>query len=183
MIPSAFVVLDRLPLTANGKVDRAALPAPEPPGAAGRVAPQTPAQVRIAAAWAQVLDDTDVGLDDDFFALGGDSFKAVRAVRAIDPQLRVIDLFTHPTVRELAAHLDDGGGATGLLHRLAGPAAATLTVVCVPYGGGSAAAYGPLAKELAQRMPGAAVLAVELPGHDPARPDEPALPCRRSSTG
>ncbi|MGI5183219.1 non-ribosomal peptide synthetase/MFS transporter [Dactylosporangium sp. CA-152071] len=176
MVPSAFVALDRLPLTANGKVDRAALPAPAAPAAATRVAPSTPTQVRVAAAWAQVLDDADPGLDDDFFALGGDSFKAVRAVRAIDPQLRVIDLFTHPTVRELAAYLDGDTGSSGLLHRLAGPATGTLTVVCVPYGGGSAAAYGPLATELAQRVPGAAVLAVELPGHDPARPDEPPLP-------
>ncbi|MET7419404.1 amino acid adenylation domain-containing protein [Dactylosporangium sp. NPDC005555] len=176
MVPSAFVVLDRLPLTANGKVDRAALPAPAPPGAATRVAPGTPAQERVAAAWTEVLDGVEVGLDDDFFALGGDSFKAVRAVRAIDPGLRVIDLFTRPTVRELAAFLDGGTGSAGILHRLAGPATATLQVVCIPYGGGSAAAYGPLATELAQRLPGAAVLAVELPGHDPARPGEPALP-------
>ncbi|WP_433603876.1 non-ribosomal peptide synthetase/MFS transporter [Dactylosporangium sp. CA-139114] len=176
MVPSAFVVLDRLPLTANGKVDRTALPAPQPPGAATRVAPESPTQLRVAAAWAEVLDGAEIGLDDDFFALGGDSFKAVRAVRAIDPQLRVIDLFTRPTVRELAAYLDGDTGSTGLLHRLAGPADATLTVVCVPYGGGSAAAYGPLATELAQRLPGAAVLAIELPGHDPARPDEPPMP-------
>jgi amino acid adenylation domain-containing protein len=176
MVPSALVVLDVLPLTANGKVDRAALPAPAPPGAATRVAPETPTQLRIAAAWAQVLDGAEIGLDDDFFALGGDSFKAVRTIRAIDPQLRVIDLFTRPTVRELAAYLDGDGGPAGLLHRLAGPATATLNVVCVPYGGGSAAAYGPLATELAQQIPGAAVLAIELPGHDPARPDEPALP-------
>ncbi|WP_433200471.1 non-ribosomal peptide synthetase/MFS transporter [Dactylosporangium sp. CS-047395] len=176
MVPSAFVVLDRLPLTANGKVDRTALPAPQPPGAATRVAPETPTQLRVAAAWAEVLDGAEIGLDDDFFALGGDSFKAVRAVRAIDPQLRVIDLFTRPTVRELAAYLDGDTGSTGLLHRLAGPADATLSVVCVPYGGGSAAAYGPLATELAARLPGAAVLAIELPGHDPARPDEPPLP-------
>ncbi|MEJ3750068.1 MFS transporter [Actinomycetes bacterium KLBMP 9797] len=186
MVPSALVVLDALPLTANGKVDRAALPAPAPPGAATRVAPETPTQLRIAAVWAEVLDGVAVGLDDDFFALGGDSFQAVRAVRAIDPQLRVIDLFTRPTVRELATYLDgaaldgaalDGdGGPARLLHRLAGPATATLNVVCVPYGGGSAAAYGPLATQLAQRLPGAAVLAIELPGHDPARPDEPTLP-------
>jgi surfactin synthase thioesterase subunit/MFS family permease len=176
MVPSALVVLDALPLTANGKVDRAALPAPAPPGAATRVAPETPTQLRIAAVWSDILDGVDVGLDDDFFALGGDSFKAVRAVRVIDPRLRVIDLFTRPTVRELAAHLDGDGGPAGLLHRLAGPATATLNVVCVPYGGGSAAAYGPLATELARRLPGAAVLAVELPGHDPARPDEPTLP-------
>ncbi|MFC4117735.1 non-ribosomal peptide synthetase/MFS transporter [Nonomuraea zeae] len=176
MVPPAIVVMDSLPLTPLGKVDRAALPVPEVAAAAGRVAPSTPAEVRIAAIWASVLGSDDFGVDDDFFALGGDSFMAVRAVREIDPALRVIDLFTRPTVRELAAHLDAGdGSAAGLLHRLAGPATATRTVLCVPYGGGSAAAFGPLATELAARHPGTAVLAVELPGHDPARPDEPML--------
>ncbi|GAA1622118.1 non-ribosomal peptide synthetase/MFS transporter [Catellatospora bangladeshensis] len=176
MVPAAITPLAALPLTANGKVDRAALPEPAPPAAANGVPPSTPMEQRVAAAWAQVLECGEFGVDDDFFALGGDSFKAVRAVRAIDPQLRVIDLFTRPTVRELAAHLDGGARPGGLLHRLAGPATAALTVVCVPYGGGSAAAYGPFATELAQRMPDTAVLAVELPGHDPARPDEPQLP-------
>ncbi|MGY0465991.1 non-ribosomal peptide synthetase/MFS transporter [Kitasatospora sp. cg17-2] len=199
MVPSAIVVLPALPLNPNGKVDRAALPAPEPAASTEHVAPSTPTELRVARAWAQVLElgtpdgtDTDtgtgpgtgIGIDDDFFALGGDSFRAVRAVRAIDPTLRVIDLFTRPTVRELAAFLDAAGadgpdGERRLLHRLAGPPPGrrpTVTVVCVPYGGGSAAAYGPLATELAAAMPGAAVLAVELPGHDPARPDEPLLP-------
>ncbi|MEU1289250.1 amino acid adenylation domain-containing protein [Kitasatospora sp. NPDC005856] len=187
MVPSAIVVLPALPLNPNGKVDRSALPAPEPAASTEHIAPGTPTEVRVAHVWAQVLDlDTadGIGIDDDFFALGGDSFRAVRAVRAIDPTLRVIDLFTRPTVRELAAFLDaaaaDGpDGERRLLHRLAGPPPGrlpTVTVVCLPYGGGSAAAYGPLATELATAIPGAAVLAVELPGHDPARPDEPLLP-------
>ncbi|MEV6977531.1 amino acid adenylation domain-containing protein [Kitasatospora sp. NPDC093806] len=187
LVPSAIVVLPVLPLTPNGKVDRAALPAPEPAAAGERIAPSTPTELRVAQAWAQVLEPgaaDGIGVDDDFFALGGDSFRAVRAVRAIDPALRVIDLFTRPTVRELAAFLDAAGadgpdGGRGLLHRLAGPPPGrvpTVTVVCVPYGGGSAASYGPLAGELAAAVPGAAVLAVELPGHDPARPDEPLLP-------
>ncbi|MDY0811383.1 non-ribosomal peptide synthetase [Kitasatospora purpeofusca] len=205
MVPSAIVVLPALPLNPNGKVDRSALPAPEPTAGTEHIAPSTPTELRVARAWAQVLDPgaadrtsngtgtgistststgTGIGIDDDFFALGGDSFRAVRAVRAIDPTLRVIDLFTRPTVRELAAFLDaaEAGGPDGerrLLHRLAGPPPGrlpTVTVVCLPYGGGSAAAYGPLATELAGAIPGAAVLAVEPPGHDPARPDEPLLP-------
>ncbi|MFJ8431194.1 amino acid adenylation domain-containing protein [Kitasatospora sp. NPDC094019] len=187
MVPSAVVVLPALPLNPNGKVDRSALPAPEPAPAAERTAPGTPTELRVARAWARVLEPgaaDGLGVDDDFFALGGDSFRAVRAVRAIDPTLRVIDLFTRPTVRELAAFLDaaEAGGPEGerrLLHRLAGPPPGrppTVTVVCLPYGGGSAAAYGPLAAGLAAAIPGAAVLAVELPGHDPARPDEPLLP-------
>ncbi|MEU7986293.1 amino acid adenylation domain-containing protein [Streptosporangium canum] len=177
MVPSAIVVLDELPLTPLGKVDRARLPVPEAAPAAERVAPSTPTEVRIAAVWADVLGVADVGVDDDFFTLGGDSFRAVRAVREIDPALRVIDLFTRPTVRELAAHLDGGAEApAGLLHRLAGPRTASRTVVCLPYGGGSAAAYQPLATALARTSPTTAVLAVELPGHDPARPDEAMLP-------
>ncbi|MEV4187943.1 amino acid adenylation domain-containing protein, partial [Streptosporangium canum] len=176
MVPPAIVVLDELPLTPLGKVDRARLPIPEAAPAAERVAPSTPTEVRIAAVWADILD-VEVGVDDDFFALGGDSFRAVRAVREIDPSLRVIDLFTRPTVRELAAHLDGGAEApAGLLHRLAGPRTASRTVVCLPYGGGSAAAYQPLATALARTSPTTAVLAVELPGHDPARPDEAMLP-------
>ncbi|MFD1495207.1 amino acid adenylation domain-containing protein, partial [Streptosporangium lutulentum] len=176
MVPSAIVVLDELPLTPLGKVDRTRLPAPEATPAAERVAPSTPAELRIAAVWASILEVEDVGVDDDFFALGGDSFRAVRAVREIDPALRVIDLFTRPTIRELAAHLDGGAEApAGLLHRLAGPRVATRTLVCLPYGGGTAAAYRPLVAELARTSPTTAVLAVELPGHDPARPNEAML--------
>jgi amino acid adenylation domain-containing protein len=173
MVPAAFCVLDRLPLNPNGKLDRAALPAPQ--RAEGeRVPPATPTEQRVADAWAAVLKVEDVGAEDDFFALGGDSFAAVRTVKAIDAGLRVIDLFTRPTVRELAAYLDarDGTAEVGLLHRLSGPprgTAPSASLVCVPYGGGSAAAFGPVA----QALPGhVEVLAVELPGHDAARPDE-----------
>ncbi|MEV6859906.1 amino acid adenylation domain-containing protein [Streptosporangium subroseum] len=176
MVPPVIVILDELPLTPLGKVDRARLPIPEAAPAAERVAPSTPAELRIAAVWEDILGVEDVGVDDDFFALGGDSFRAVRAVREIDPALRVIDLFTRPTIRELAAHLDGGAEApAGLLHRLAGPRVASRTLVCLPYGGGSAAAYRPLVAELARTSPTTAVLAVELPGHDPARPDESLL--------
>ncbi|WP_371783796.1 non-ribosomal peptide synthetase/MFS transporter [Streptosporangium subroseum] len=176
MVPPVIVILDELPLTPLGKVDRARLPIPEAAPAAERVAPSTPSELRIAAVWESILGVEDVGVDDDFFALGGDSFRAVRAVREIDPALRVIDLFTRPTIRELAAHLDGGAEApAGLLHRLAGPRVATRTLVCLPYGGGSAAAYRPLVAELARTSPTTAVLAVELPGHDPARPDEALL--------
>ncbi|WNM39241.1 amino acid adenylation domain-containing protein [Micromonospora halotolerans] len=143
-------------------------------------APGTPSELRVAAVWAEVLDVADFGVDDDFFALGGHSFTAVRAVRLLDERLRVIDLFLHPTVRQLAAYLDAGAGQqageAGLLHRLSpartdGPP--DVTLICVPYGGGSAAVFQPLANELAAG-PGIAieVRAVELPGHDAARPDE-----------
>ncbi|MGW1893342.1 non-ribosomal peptide synthase/polyketide synthase [Streptomyces sp. NPDC002004] len=114
MVPAAYVPVPALPLTANGKLDRRALPAPGPDGfAAGtdRTPPRTPAERLVAAAWADVLDTGDVGAGDDFFALGGDSILAVRVtsrLRAafgteVSPRL----LFTHPTVSALAAALGD----------------------------------------------------------------------------
>ncbi|MFE6664953.1 amino acid adenylation domain-containing protein [Streptomyces sp. NPDC057697] len=178
MVPSALVPLPEIPLTPNGKVDRTALPLPETSPNHRGTAPRSAAERHVAAAWCEVLElpGQDLDIDADFFALGGDSFSALRAARLIGPDLRVVSLFTHPTVRELAALLDDPASAgTGLLQRLAGPPPGTpprATVVCLPYGGGSAASYQPLAHELAARRPDLQVLAVELPGHDPARADE-----------
>ncbi|MET7332199.1 amino acid adenylation domain-containing protein [Nonomuraea sp. NPDC005650] len=176
MVPAQFVVLDRLPLNPNGKVDRAALPEPRPEAAAF-VPPDTPGEELVARVWAEVLGVAEVGANDDFFALGGDSFAAVRAVKEIGRGLRVIDLFTRPTVAELAAFLDrellGGEVGGGLLHRLGGGRTSEFTLVCVPYGGGSAAVYQPLARALGERVE---VLAAELPGHDPARPEETPLP-------
>ncbi|AGM05507.1 non-ribosomal peptide synthetase/MFS transporter [Amycolatopsis keratiniphila] len=150
--------------------------APNPVPVTGSRAPETPTEHRVAQVWAQVLDVSEVRADDDFFALGGHSFTAVRAVRLIDERLRVIDLFLHPTVRELAAHLDAGRETDDgrLLHRLSPTRTGTpdVTLVCVPYGGGSAAVFQPLATELAAAAPEIDLLAVELPGHDVARPDE-----------
>ncbi len=74
MVPAAWVLLDRLPLTANGKVDRAALPAPEERGEGGAyVAPRSPVEEVLAGIWEEVLELQRVGVEDDFFALGGHS--------------------------------------------------------------------------------------------------------------
>ncbi|MFJ9151297.1 amino acid adenylation domain-containing protein [Streptomyces sp. NPDC102270] len=124
MVPAALVVLDRLPLTVNGKLDRAALPAPR----AGRPAaarPDASAAATLSGIWADVLGIERVGEDDDFFVLGGDSMHAVQVVaasRAAGLTMTVADLFTHPTVAELveavlgggdAAHPEAGGESAG----------------------------------------------------------------------
>ncbi|MFR9778050.1 amino acid adenylation domain-containing protein [Micromonospora sp. MS34] len=177
MIPSAFVVLDRMPLNANRKVDRAALPAPRRGrAAAGAAVPDTPLRRALAQQWAAVLGYDSVGIDDDFFDLGGDSFKAIKALSGTDPAISVLDLFRHPTIRSLTEHLDATGGSAGrLLHELtpARPATPTrLTLVCVPFAAGSAITFQPLADAL---PPGVALYALERPGHDLNRPDEPLL--------
>ncbi|MEU1805440.1 amino acid adenylation domain-containing protein [Streptomyces sp. NPDC019937] len=120
MVPSAFATLEELPLTPNGKVDRRALPDPDPTPAPGadHVAPRTPMESRIAAIWADVLGLDRVGVNDNFFDLGGDSILSIQVVsRARQSGLRLStkDLFTHQSVAALAAVVtaerDDEGGA------------------------------------------------------------------------
>ncbi|ALG14846.1 non-ribosomal peptide synthetase [Kibdelosporangium phytohabitans] len=107
MVPSAIVVLDELPLNANGKIDQKALPAP--PAHAGRrsaVPPRTPAEQTLAEVWCAVLGVDKVGADDNFFALGGDSLRAIElTARAESAGLRCTpnQLFQHQTLAELAA--------------------------------------------------------------------------------
>ncbi|MBM0260164.1 amino acid adenylation domain-containing protein, partial [Micromonospora sp. 4G55] len=177
MVPSAFVVLDRMPLSANRKVDRAALPAPRRGGTVvGAAPPDTPLRKALAERWAAVLGYDSVGIDDDFFDLGGDSFKAIKALAGNDPAISVLDLFRYPTIRSLTEHLAATGGSVGrLLHELTPSRPATptrLTLLCVPFGGGSAITFQPLADALPA---GVALYALERPGHDLNRPDEPLL--------
>ncbi|WP_103507882.1 non-ribosomal peptide synthetase/MFS transporter [Streptomyces sp. SM13] len=178
MVPAAFVTLDALPLTPNGKLDRRALPAPQARRTGGAVAaPETATQQVLAEIWAEILNLPEVGVDDDFFDLGGHSLLATQVIARARRRLpeagarpvSVMDLFTSRTVRELAAlaDLDESErGPRHLLHRLTRPtppADRTLSFVCVPYGGGSAVVYQPVADELPT---GYDLWSVAIPGHD-----------------
>ncbi|MBV9773995.1 MAG: AMP-binding protein, partial [Gemmatimonadetes bacterium] len=107
MVPSAFVALEELPLNANGKVDRRALPAPEGRLATREayVAPRTDTERALAEVWKQLLRVEQVGIHDNFFELGGDSILSIQVVaRAQRAGVRVTprQVFEHPTVAELA---------------------------------------------------------------------------------
>jgi amino acid adenylation domain-containing protein len=113
MVPSAFVFLDQLPLTTNGKVDRAALPAPSKPAAIdGRegVAPRTPTEALVLRVFCDVLDRTDLGVNDNFFENGGHSLSAARLISNLRKEsgtdLPLRNLFEQPTPAGLATIID-----------------------------------------------------------------------------
>ena len=123
MLPVAFVKLDEFPLTANGKLNRRALPAPgfdRPDLDEDYVAPQSLVEELLASIWSDVLDITRVGIHDNFFALGGDSIRSVRVValarqRGLDLSLQ--QLFQHQSISELAAEINFTNGSNAEAER------------------------------------------------------------------
>ncbi|MFI6907016.1 amino acid adenylation domain-containing protein [Nonomuraea sp. NPDC050394] len=185
MVPGAYVTMDALPLSPNGKVDRAALPAPTRTAGDG-APPTTPAEIAVAGIWGELLGLTGIRADDDFFEIGGHSLVAIQVVARLRKLLApvegrsvgVMDLFRNSTVRALAELIEgpapDEDTPRELLHRLTrSRATPALTLVCFPYGGGSALVYQPLADALPEEC---ALYSMAFPGHDPGRPDEPVMP-------
>ncbi|WP_437528301.1 amino acid adenylation domain-containing protein [Sorangium sp. So ce726] len=109
MVPAVIVALPALPLTANGKIDRAALPEPERAGAqeaSGFVAPRNEVEATLAQIWADILRVERVGIHDNFFALGGDSIRSLQVIARANQRgikLSPKALFDHPTVAAAAA--------------------------------------------------------------------------------
>jgi amino acid adenylation domain-containing protein len=114
MIPAAFITLDRFPLTPNGKIDRASLPVPERAARQADtdfVAPRSPTEQLLCDMWAELLKLQFVGVQDEFFDLGGNSLLAMdlvgRTETVFEVELPVRALLYHPTVEEFAGVIDD----------------------------------------------------------------------------
>jgi amino acid adenylation domain-containing protein len=129
MVPKTVITRDKLPLTANGKIDRAALAAadiPAPAASRGPVAPRTPLEQQLAQHWCDVLGITEVGVYDSFFDLSEDSLQAVNLVSKISDtvgkQFGVRFLFAHPTIAELSTALDGSSTEDQATDRKAGSA-------------------------------------------------------------
>jgi amino acid adenylation domain-containing protein len=124
MVPSHFVLLEALPVTANGKLNRRALPRPQgAPSERSYVAPEGAAETRLAGLWGELLGSDRVGRQDDFFELGGHSLLAMQLVARVgevwDVEVPLRALFQHSTLAEFAAYLATvGPGVTTRLPRL-----------------------------------------------------------------
>jgi len=112
MLPAAFMVLNDLPLLANGKLNRAELPAPDWSRDSNQefVPPGTATEKRLASIWSDVLGVDQIGVHDDFFELGGHSLMAAQLVSRITDAMQIglplRRLFDSPTIAELAEHVD-----------------------------------------------------------------------------
>lgn len=112
MIPAALMPLDKFPLTINGKVDREALPQPEIHRERKEIAlPKNNTETSILAVWKEVLHREEISVDDNFFDLGGHSLLIMqmnsKLQKTLQRDIPIMDLFRHPTVQTLAAHLSD----------------------------------------------------------------------------
>ena len=181
MVPSAFHWRERLPLTANGKIDKKALTV-----LAGQLAavedrydaPATPTERRLAAAWATVLGipQEQIGRSDHFFDRGGTSLSAVKLAITLDRKVSLKEVTRNPILADLASVVDGkSDGQSELLQELSkSNGAQTGALVCFPYAGGNAVNFLPMARALQES--GLAVYAVELPGHDVGRSSESFAP-------
>lgn len=182
MVPAAFHWQQALPLTANGKIDKAALTKQaaesSEPDDAGTDHPATPSEKRLAAAWAQVLGvgEATIGRQDHFFDLGGSSLTAVKLAITMKRAVTLKDVTRHPVLADLAGVLDGRTvGLEGLLQPLGETGgSSSRALVCFPHAGGNAVNFAPLAAAL--RGSGTSVYAVELPGHDLSATKEPLAP-------
>ncbi len=126
MLPSCFMKIDKIPLTATGKINRKALPAPSGMIKTGRAyePPQSALEKTLVSIWQEVLELDQIGVKDNFFEIGGHSVKAItlaaRMEKALGKAMGLADIFKYPTIRELASRLDQNS-EKALKEKIASP--------------------------------------------------------------
>lgn len=172
MVPGAIGILASLPVSHTGKVDRRALPEIQSDEARHIEPARDELDETVLAVWCAHLALSRIGINDNFFDIGGDSIKAIRVCRELN--IPVTELFEDPTPRaaaDLIRHQQEGGQARRetSLHCFTRQSAGTqANLVLVPFAGGNALAYRELANELSGVFN---CVCVNLPGHDPTQPE------------
>jgi len=161
MVPSAFVFLDAIPLTPNGKVDHRALPAPEVNNFSQEtsfIPPRNPIELQLSQIWSEVLNTSTLGVQDNFFDLGGHSLLAVRLMARIELQfgihLPLTSLFTEPTIESQANLLNTHNNVRSYSPLVPIQTAGELPpLFCVHPIGGNVLCYAELARHLGKKQP------------------------------
>jgi amino acid adenylation domain-containing protein len=178
MMPAYFIKMDKIPLNGNGKIDQSRLPPPDPDVLSldNYVEPQNDLQASIVKIWQEMLEISRVGINDNFFHLGGDSLSAMAVVTQIGCGITFADLYQNPTVKSLSEAILKLGPQAGpagetvknrRLTRLSkGNGGPRKNIICFPYGGGSGITYLELADALHKVSEQFCVYTVDLPGHD-----------------
>ena len=159
MVPSLFMTLDSLPLTPNGKIDRQALPAPD--GEISRsheyVAPRNPSEEILANIFADLLELNHVGINDNFFEIGGHSLLAVRLMSQIQQHFKVnlplASLFQNPTIKQLIEAFSDSSQRVWSPLVPIQPNGSLPPFFCIPGAGGNVLYFEPLARYLGDEQP------------------------------
>ncbi|XBT42743.1 amino acid adenylation domain-containing protein [Pseudomonas viridiflava] len=153
MVPAQLVLLDAMPLTPNGKIDRNALPAPDFVGQRLRLAPRNEVEQALAQIWQEVLSIEEVGMDDNFFELGGDSLRVlkmlskVRGHSGLQLDLKLRDVMARPTIGELSGYSATEASLAPVLLLNTRIASGT-PLFCLHAGFGTVFDYEPLARRL-----------------------------------
>ncbi|QJI45129.1 non-ribosomal peptide synthase/polyketide synthase [Pseudomonas sp. ADAK2] len=154
MVPTHLVLLERMPLTPNGKLDRKALPSPEADQRQEHVAPGTELEKALAKIWQDVLKIERVGLTDNFFELGGDSILSLQVIARSRPlkaqglSLKLRDLMQKPTIAELVASTQGSAEKTSGLLAMNAEVKGVAPLFCIHAGFGTVFDYEPLARRL-----------------------------------
>jgi surfactin synthase thioesterase subunit len=173
MVPRQHVVLERLPLSPNGKVLRTALPEPEHTGPTEvtLLEPRTVMERTLHTLWASALGNEDFGIDQDFFDLGGDSLQAAMIVNRVPRQFSLVEFMRHSTIRRQAMLLSSQGRpAESRIFRFPVGGTPRITLLCAAYAGGSAIVFRALARSLPSDI---ATIVVCMP--DPADCQDPSV--------
>jgi len=160
LVPDVFVSLERFPLLPNGKVDRRALPLPDPqvPAATDKepTPPRNDLELRLVTLWQDILQVPNLGIDDNFFERGGHSLLAMRLVDRIHEsfgvQIPAVTVFQTPTIAELAEQIRTSDTPTSLIVPIQ-PGDSRPPLYLLHYFGGTVFSYWPLARELGEDQP------------------------------